>query len=230
MRELTGDTRVTVQTSIDGLRSTHDLTGLEDFDAGRPTTTFNPVAASWFSLSQRPVSRAATLPIYAWTVRDLRSTCRVTVLADGAVGGFSCESQDVGRLSASAILQWITEQKAASSSAEDDVAAVLEASGHGIRWTATRDDTIIDCAFAHEGSTVSLSQPVHIPAPDREQVSRSSFIGEGTSTAGFIAVLILLVMAIGVLLRAGGGWSGLAGLRSSPLSSQCSSWPSQLTA
>lgn len=64
MQELTGDTRVTVQTSIDGLRSTHDLTGLEDFDAGRPTTTFNPVAASWFSLSQRPVSRAATLPIY----------------------------------------------------------------------------------------------------------------------------------------------------------------------
>lgn len=178
--------------------------GIEDFDAGRPTTTSNTVVASWFSLSRRPVADAARLPIYAWTIRDRKSTCRVTVLADGAAGGFSCGSQDAGRLSAAAVLRWITKQGASRSLVEDDVTAVLEVPGRDIRWTTTRDGTSIDYAFVHEGSTVSVSQQVHISEAESGQVSRSSFVGEGVSTTGFIATLILLVMAVGVLLRAEG--------------------------
>lgn len=180
--------------------------GLRDFRPGRPTTTFDTVAASWFSLSRAPISETTALPIYTWTIPDRLSNCRIDVLVDGSPGGVACEGDAAARLSAEALLRWMRSHDAPASLTEQRVAAIVRTPDQEERWTAARHgvegDVIIDYAFAHDGSTVSLSQTVHVPESDGDGISRSSFIGEAASTIGFIATLILIVMAVGTILRA----------------------------
>ena len=170
----------------------------------RVTVSSDSVAATWFTLNSLSVSEAAGLPIYYWTVNDESSDCSIDVLLDGSVGGFRCPADTASSISAEALVSWAGAHTTTGGAEESDVDSILNGSGSGrtLVWSdAAYGEAVVEYTLARENDTVVMRDSLVPPASEQSAIERSSFIGEATSTFGFVSCLILLVLAVGSLLR-----------------------------
>ena len=170
----------------------------------RVTVSSDSMAATWFARNSLSVSEAAGLPIYYWTVNDESSDCSIDVLLDGSVGGFRCPADAVSSISAEALVSWADAHTTTAGAEESDVDSILNGSGSGrtLVWSdAAYGDAVVEYTLARENDTVVMQDSLVPPASEQSAIERSSFIGEAISMIGFVSCLILLVLAVGSLLR-----------------------------
>lgn len=181
-----------------------EAVGIGALGSTRVTVSSDSVAATWFTLNSLSASEAAGLPIYYWTVNDESSDCSIDVLLDGSVGGFRCPADAVSSISAEALVSWADAHTTTAGAEESDVDSILNGSGSGrtLVWSdAAYGDAVVEYTLARENDTVVMQDSLVPPASEQSAIERSSFIGEATSTFGFVSCLILLVLAVGSLLR-----------------------------
>ena len=170
----------------------------------RVTVSSDSMAATWFARNSLSVSEAAGLPIYYWTVNDESSDCSIDVLLDGSVGGFRCPADAVSSISAEALVSWADAHTTTAGAEESDVDSILNGSGSGrtLVWSdAAYGEAVVEYTLARENDTVVMQDSLVPPASEQSAIERSSFIGEAISMIGFVSCLILLVLAVGSLLR-----------------------------
>ena len=170
----------------------------------RVTVSSDSMAATWFTLNSLSASEAAGLPIYYWTVNDESSDCSIDVLLDGSVGGFRCPADAVSSISAEALVSWADAHTTTAGAEESDVDSILNGSGSGrtLVWSdAAYGEAVVEYTLARENDTVVMQDSLVPPASEQSAIERSSFIGEAISMIGFVSCLILLVLAVGSLLR-----------------------------
>ena len=170
----------------------------------RVTVSSDSMAATWFTLNGLSASEAAGLPIYYWTVNDESSDCSIDVLLDGSVGGFRCPADTASSISAEALVSWADAHTTTGGAEESDVDSILNGSGSGrtLVWSdAAYGEAVVEYTLARENDTVVMRDSLVPPASEQSAIERSSFIGEATSTVGFVSCLILLILAVGSSLR-----------------------------
>ena len=181
-----------------------EAVGIGALGSTRVTVSSDSVAATWFTLNSLSASEAAGLPIYYWTVNDESSDCSIDVLLDGSVGGFRCPADAVSSISAEALVSWADAHTTTAGAEESDVDSILNGSGSGrtLVWSdAAYGDAVVEYTLARENDTVVMQDSLVPPASEQSAIERSSFIGEAISMIGFVSCLILLVLAVGSLLR-----------------------------
>lgn len=181
-----------------------EAVGIGALGSTRVTVSSDSVAATWFTLNSLSASEAAGLPIYYWTVNDESSDCYIDVLLDGSVGGFRCPADAVSSISAEALVSWADAHTTTAGAEESDVDSILNGSGSGrtLVWSdAAYGDAVVEYTLARENDTVVMQDSLVPPASEQSAIERSSFIGEAISMIGFVSCLILLVLAVGSLLR-----------------------------
>lgn len=181
-----------------------EAVGIGALGSTRVTVSSDSVAATWFTLNSLSASEAAGLPIYYWTVNDESSDCSIDVLLDGSVGGFRCPADAVSSISAEALVSWADAHTTTAGAEESDVDSILNGSGSGrtLVWSdAAYGDAVVEYTLARENDTVVMQDSLVPPASEQSAIERSSFIGETISMIGFVSCLILLVLAVGSLLR-----------------------------
>ena len=181
-----------------------EAVGIGALGSTRVTVSSDSVAATWFTLNSLSASEAAGLPIYYWTVNDESSDCSIDVLLDGSVGGFRCPADAVSSISAEALVSWADAHTTTAGAEESDVDSILNGSGSGrtLVWSdAAYGEAVVEYTLARENDTVVMQDSLVPPASEQSAIERSSFIGEAISMIGFVSCLILLVLAVGSLLR-----------------------------
>lgn len=198
----------------DGISSTEAVTKAQDFakiikldnfKPDRPITGSDQLAASWFTYKKLPPSFSKDLPIYFWEIKDLNSNCTFKISLTGYIIGVQFPLNEIKTQSLVPYEKWLNEVKSASSpsSKDDQSIQISNQDSKPIEWiTETAIDKInLKSTYTVENNISNYRVALNAPSEDLTRIQRSNFYGEATSTIGFIATLILIILAIGTIIR-----------------------------
>ncbi len=181
--------------------------GIGSITPQRPVTGYDSLAAAWFSDVHRPdlAIYAAELPIYYWQITDDSTKCQFKVTPAGSVTGFQCPIDSARSISGTALLEWLEEIAGKDDSPDLAQLDSILSNGTGqFKWTRAASSTAgvdLTCDVTAAEGSFSIARTVAVPENEASNIRRAEFIGEATSTTGFVGTLILIILAIGVLLQ-----------------------------